>query len=202
MSSASFCTLLNTADNFVGGKIFTHRFQCQCLTSDKWILDVVDGNVIVFESLPVQSSLPRPLKLPLVHQNALDAALQGFLRKQIVERCEAGVFLGYFSNVFPTFKKDGSARVILNLKELNNYIKYSHFKMESIKDVTQLVHPSCYFMTVDFQDAYYSVPVKPKDRKWLRFIWHNEAFQFTCLPQGLTSAPCIFTKLLKPVCHT
>lgn len=41
--------------------------------------------------------------------------------------------------------------------------------------------------------------MKPKDRKWLRFIWHNETFQFTCLPQGLTSAPRTFTKLLKPV---
>ncbi|KAK3881370.1 hypothetical protein Pcinc_014187 [Petrolisthes cinctipes] len=131
--------------------------------------------------------------------NALDAALQGFLNKKIVERCEAGVSPGFFSNVFPTFKKDGSARVILNLKELNNYVKYSHFKMDSIKDVIQLVHPSSYFVTVDFKDAYYSVHVKPKDRKWLRFSWHNETFQFTCLPQGLSSAPRIFTKLLKPV---
>ncbi|XP_045127706.1 uncharacterized protein LOC123514122 [Portunus trituberculatus] len=30
-------------------------------------------------------------------------------------------------------------------------------------------------------------------------MWRNEAFQFTCLPQGLSSAPRTFTKLLKPV---
>lgn len=54
-------------------------------------------------------------------------------------------------------------------------------------------------MTVDFKDAYFSVPVTPLDRKWLRFMWKGQSFQFTCLPQGLTSAPRIFTKLLKPV---
>ncbi|KAK4303876.1 hypothetical protein Pmani_024127 [Petrolisthes manimaculis] len=199
VSSATICPLLNTADNFVGGNIFTHRSQWRCLTSDKWILDVVVGNVLVFESLPVQSSLPRPLNLSRAHQNVLDAALQVFLKKKIIERCEAGDSPGFFSNVFPTFKIDGLARVILNLKELNNYVKYSHIKMDTIKDVIQLVHPSCYFMTVDFKDAYYSVPVRPKDREWLRFIWQNVTFQFTCLPQGLSSAPRIFTKILKPV---
>lgn len=38
--------------------------------------------------------------------------------------------------------------------------------------------------------------VKPKDKK---FRWNNQYFQFTCLPQGLSSAPRSFTKLLKPV---
>ena len=62
-----------------------------------------------------------------------------------------------------------------------------------------LVSPDCYFCTVDWKHAYYSVSVRPADRKWLRFMWKDKHYQFTCLPQGLTSAPRIFTKLLKPV---
>ena len=50
-----------------------------------------------------------------------------------------------------------------------------------------------------FKDTYFSVFVRPEDRKWLQFMWKNQVFQFTCLPQGLSSAPRIFTKLLKPV---
>lgn len=169
------------------------------MTSDTWILDVVAVNVLVFDKFPVQKSLPRPLNLSLAHQIALDAALQVFLEKKIIKRCESKVSRGFFSTVFPVFKTDGSARVILNLKELNDYVKYFHFKMDTIKDVVQLVHPNCYFNTVDFKDAYYSVSVKPNDRKWLRFVWKNESYQFTCLPQGLSSAPRTFTKLLKPV---
>lgn len=102
-------------------------------------------------------------------------------------------------NIFPTPKKDGTCRVILNLKELNPFVRYEHFKLDSITDVINLIHPMCFFVTIDFKDAYFSVSVTPEERKWLRFRWKGQHFQFTCLPQGLTSAPRIFTKLLKPV---
>lgn len=39
-------------------------------------------------------------------------------------------------------------------------------------------------------------------RKYLRFIWRNKVYQYTCHAQGLASAPRIFTKLLKPVFAT
>ena len=123
-----------------------------------------------------------------------------FVEQGIVERCEPSPGNAFYSNVFPTLKKDGiTARVILNLKELNPYVTHTHFKMDSFKDVVRLVQPQCFFMTIDFQDAYYSVYVRPEERCWLRFFWKGQCFHFTCLPQGLTSAPRIFTKLLKPV---
>lgn len=57
----------------------------------------------------------------------------------------------------------------------------------------------CYFASIDLKDAYYSVAVQPSDRKYLQFFWKEELFQFTSLPMGLSSAPRIFTKIMKPV---
>ena len=57
------------------------------------------------------------------------------------------------------------SRVILDLKDLNAHINHVHFKMESIKDVSHFIQPNCFFMTIDFKDAYFSVYVKPTDRK-------------------------------------
>lgn len=51
-------------------------------------------------------------------------------------------------------------------------------------------------------DAYYTVPVAPEHRKYLRFMWGGKLFQYTCLSNGLSSAPRYFTKLLKPVYGT
>ena len=52
-------------------------------------------------------------------------------------------------------------------------------------------------------DAYYSIPIAEEDRKLLMFQWKGKYYQFTCLPNGLSSAPRIFTKVLKPVyAHT
>lgn len=132
-------------------------------------------------------------------QRALDLAILEFISCGIVEECDSAIKdQCFYSNVFPIIKADGSARVILNLKELNEYIPVVHFKMETIRDVLHLISPTCYFMTVDFKHAYFSVHVQPDQRKWLRFLWENHHYQFTSLPQGLSSAPRLFTKLLKP----
>ena len=52
---------------------------------------------------------------------------------------------------------------------------------------------------IDLRDAYYSVPICTKDRRYLRFQHNGALYEFVCLPNGLSSAPRIFTKLLKPV---
>ena len=117
----------------------------------------------------------------------------------MVEKCNPTPELAFYSNIFPTRKRDGTTRVILNSKEFNKCVTHTHFKISSIKDVISLIHPNCFFMTIDIKDAYFFVYIQPKDRKWLRFMWKNQYFQITCLLQGLTSAPRIFTKLLKPI---
>ena len=57
------------------------------------------------------------------------------------------------------------------------------------------MRPGFFIASVDLKDAYYSVPVVEDDRM---FEWEGNYFQFTCLPNGLASAPRLFTKLLKP----
>ena len=53
--------------------------------------------------------------------------------------------------------------------------------------------------TVDLKDAYYSIPVAEEDQIFLKFEWQGNYFQFICLPNGLASAPRLFTKVLKPI---
>ena len=52
--------------------------------------------------------------------------------------------------------------------------------------------------SLDLKDAYYSVAVNRCAGKYLRFIWHNVLYQFTCLPNGLSCCPRKFSKLLIP----
>ena len=42
------------------------------------------------------------------------------------------------------------------------------------------------------------IPIHPDHYKYLRFEWHSTLFEFICLPFGLSSAPRVFTKVLKP----
>ena len=53
--------------------------------------------------------------------------------------------------------------------------------------------------SIDLKDAYYSIPVRVEDRKYLKFIWNHKLYRFTVLPNGLACAPRFFTKLLSPM---
>ena len=87
-------------------------------------------------------------------------------------------------------------RVIINLKELNKFIVYQHFKMDSLKSVTDLMIRGCFMASMD---TYYTVPIAVEHQKYLKYMWKGKLYQYTCLPNGLASAPRIFTKLLRPV---
>ena len=62
-----------------------------------------------------------------------------------------------------------------------------------------MMKKDCWMASVDLKDAYYSVPVAQEERKFLRFLCKGQMFQFVALPNGLASAPRIFTKILTPV---
>ena len=56
--------------------------------------------------------------------------------------------------------------------------------------------------SLDLKDAYYSIPVMKEHRKYLRFLFNGWLYQFTCLPNGLSSCPRKFTKTLKLILTT
>jgi hypothetical protein len=46
-----------------------------------------------------------------------------------------------------------------------------------------------------FERCFFSIPVKESDRKYLRFTWKGTLYQFTCLAQGLSTCPRVYTKI-------
>ena len=91
--------------------------------------------------------------------------------------------------------------MILNLKYLNEFVAYQHFKMDNIQTAVKLVRPQCFKVSVDLKDAYYSVLLL--QRKIEHFLnlsgKDNITNTLACLPNGLACAPRLFTKILKPI---
>ena len=56
-----------------------------------------------------------------------------------------------------------------------------------------------FFISIDLTDAYHAIALHPEFMRFMTFIFQNVYYQFTCLPQGLTSSPRIFTKIMKVV---
>ena len=166
------------------------------ITSDKEILTSVRWATIEFDIQPF--NIKRPQSIFSVDESAIiDSEVTKLFFKNIIETTDHDPH-EEISSIFIRPKKDGGHRLILNLKGLNQFVTYHHFKMETLQSIVVPVEKNCYMASLDLKDAYYSVAVNPLHRKYLSFIWKIVLCQFTCLPNGLSSCPRKFTKLLKP----
>lgn len=95
--------------------------------------------------------------------------------------------------------KDNSIRLIWNLKNLNEYMPYEKFKMETLKSAVTLITPECWMASIHLVFAYYSVPIAKSHMKYLEFIWRGERYSFTSYPNAFSQAPWNFAKITKPL---
>jgi hypothetical protein len=63
----------------------------------------------------------------------------------------------FLSAIFSVPKKNGKIRLILYLKQLNQHIACSHFKMDCIYSALEVITQCCLMASLDLKDAYYSV---------------------------------------------
>lgn len=162
------------------------------------ILDTVKGLNIDFIANPWQGKVPSQKKFSLGESKIIESEINKLLVKGVIipTTHEPGEFI---STIFLRPKPDGTHRMILNLKKLNESVVYRHFKMDTLWTVVRMMKPNCYMASIDIKDAYYSVPVADSDKKYLKFEWHDTLYKFSCFPNGLALCPRKFTKLLKPV---
>ncbi len=184
------------ADSFEAGRLRHFSNEWLNITSDKNILEIVTGVKLEFLTTPTQQEA--------VHANynhgmtdIIESEVQSLLKKGVLAECDNSQDT-FRSPIFLREKKDGKFRLILNLKHLNEFIAYHHFKMDTLKTVCQLITKNCFMASIDLKDAYYTVPIHHTYQKYLAFQWNGKTFVYTCLPNGLAPAPRLFTKLLKP----
>jgi len=87
--------------------------------------------------------------------------------------------------------------MILNLKGLNSYIEYNHFKMESIQNVIDSIEEGSFMASVDLKDAFFSIPINIEHQKYLKFRHRGILYKFISMPNGYGPAMRVFTKVLK-----
>ena len=200
--SDAFLCLKNKPGNFLAGKISYYYESWKTLTKDRYILDIVrNGYQIEFVTEPCEECNRIPINFNIKEQEIISKLLEKFENKGIIVETEheAGEIL---SHVFIRPKPDGSFRLILNLSRLNEHVDKKTFKMETLRSALQLIRKDCYFGKIDLKDAFYSVPINKHFRKYLKFVWKGKLYSFTCLPNGLSTASRIFTKVMKPMFST
>ncbi|KAJ1198715.1 hypothetical protein NDU88_002554 [Pleurodeles waltl] len=176
----------------VGGRIRFHLPHWLSITTDKWVLQIIrKGYSLPFQSFPPSSP---PTKEWLMEDHLT------LLRKGAIERVPISeVGSGCYSRYFLIPKKKKGLHPILDLRDVNLFLKKEKFKMLTLVQVLSALDQGDWMVALDLQDAYFHIPILPSHRRYLRFKVGHEHFQFTVLPFGLTSAPRVFTKVMAVV---
>lgn len=162
------------------------------------MLHWIQGFTIPLVSTPSQTTVPFGPSLNIQQEQEMSKAIWELLNKGVVKKCtsQPGQFLSHY---FLCTKPNGDKRFILNLKKFNTFVHVPHFKLEDVRTALKLLQPNFFMATVDLKDAYYTVPISKEHRKFLRFKFRSDIFEFGVLPFGLSAAPYVFTKITKPI---
>ena len=134
------------------------------------------------------------------HRNSyLLEALHQLIDKNAVELVHNQNYLGFFNRLFLVPKPNNKWRPILDLSNLNLFLKVEKFKMETPETIRTSLQQGEWITSVDFKDAYFHIPIQDQSRKCLRFHVQGQTYQFRALPFGLSTAPMEFTILVKEV---
>ena len=69
--------------------------------------------------------------------------------------------------------------------------------MEGIHLIKDLLQEHSFLIKIDLKDAYFGIALEKSSKKYIRFQWGGNLYEFLCLCFGLSPAPLAFTKPLK-----
>ena len=127
----------------------------------------------------------------------LRIALAEWLAEGVIEPASPDHTL--LSLLFPVPKKDGKLRWVHDQKTVNQRLKTRRFKYTGLPEVRSMLEKNDYCVSIDLSSAFYHVLIDPRSRHLLGFQALGRCYRFRVMCFGLSAAPYVFTRLMKPI---
>ena len=160
-------------------------------------LDWQTNPVILFNPSPVRLLTRSEYKA--LQRPSPGLCIQSLMSKNAIERVENVKSLGVLQSPVPSTKPHLRWRPVIDLNRLNTFLHVEKFKMETPEFIRTSLIPGEWVSSIDLSDTYLHISIHPNSRKYLRFCYKSQVFQFTSLPFGLVTAPQVFTMIVKEV---
>ena len=132
----------------------------------------------------------QPYRLSQFERELMRAEIMKMLKLGVIERCDS-----YVPSVCPAFllaKKDQSARILVDLRQVNRNLQPDYFSFPNIDDILCRIgeaRPKMFCMA-DLSDSFFQLEIDEESRPYTAFTpYDGETFMFQTLPQGLSNSP-------------
>ena len=186
----------------VKGRLRQSLRHWQQINAPQFVLEIIEFGY----KLPLITTPPprvfRNNKSALDERFFVEDAIHSLLQLKCIE--ELAVSPEIINPLSVSKQKSGKKRLILDLRHVNRHIYKNKFKCEDVSIAKEVLKPGDFMFSFDLKSGYHHIDIFPEHKKFLAFAWKFtdssvRYFMFSVLPFGLSSAPYIFTKLLKPL---
>ncbi|XP_036433704.1 uncharacterized protein LOC118812695 [Colossoma macropomum] len=103
----------------------------------------------------------------------------------------------YASPIVIARKKNGSVRMCIDYRTLNNRTIPDQYTTPKIDDALDCLAGSKWFSVLDLRSGYYQIAMAEGDKEKTAFICPLGFYQFERMPQGIMGAPATFQRLME-----
>ncbi|GFW40241.1 retrovirus-related Pol polyprotein from transposon opus [Trichonephila clavipes] len=137
------------------------------------------------------------------HPRPLAFAERQEVNKQIEECLNEGIIRPssseYASPIVMVKKKDGSSRMCIDYRKLNQKLVKDKFPLPIIEDVLDTLQEAKVYSTLDLRNGFFHVDVDEDCRKYTSFIVPDGQFEFNKVPFGLSTSPGVFQRYVSSI---
>jgi hypothetical protein len=124
-------------------------------------------------------------------------------KRTIMEMKKAGLIVNskspWCSPVRLVRKKDGTIRVCVDFRKLNNVTIKDAYPIPIIDNLFDYLATALYFTTLDLASGYYQVMMDSNSQEYTAFACDFGFFEYRVMPMGLTNACATFQRLMNNV---